>query len=322
MTRTVSVAGLAARPGTLSVVEAPGSAGSAAATVILFPGDLSTSRAVMQRSPFLAEWSRWSCEDLALLLARRWPAYNAVVVHPPRAVDGFSCYDGFLTNLGETGDPTAGYDGSGSASAHLLAQLESLSDVCSATSPLHLIGFSKGAVPLNQLVAEMGGEGCAADSPAATLRDRVHSIVWLDPGLNHEPGPILLGSTRTDAALLQATARRVRDRTPHPPRLAVALTPYQRQPHGWLSSWAFTWRAWPPIRRESSAVAARRRFEGLLRAEGVPVACEDCLMDQPASLDTHFEVLNAFTAPWDGHALSHGDAQSVSDTPSCDGAAR
>lgn len=301
------VIGAASRPGTVSVV--PGTVGAAAPTVILLPGDVSTSREVMLRSTFLRKWSRWSCEDLALLLSRRWPACNAVVIHPPRSMDGFSCYEGWLEHLTETGDPSTGYGdsgASGSACAHLLAHLAQVPDVCSSSSPLHLIGFSKGTVPLNQLLAEIGsagedGEAATGDSssPAAELLRRVDSMVWLDPGLNVEPGPILLGGTHADAELLRAAARRMRARTPRPTRLAVALTPYQMQPQGWLRSWAFVWTSWPFLRRESNALGMRRRFERLLRREGVALACEDCLMDWPPSLENHFEVLNAFTAaPW------------------------
>ena len=298
MVKVSVVHGHAARPGTVSVVAAQ-NAPATPATLVLLPGDISTAHATMIGSSMLAQYSAWSCENLAKLLARRWPTYNAVVVHPPRAVDGFSCYDDWLSNLDQTGDPAAGYDGSGTACAHLLAQLNKLPDVGSS-SPLHLIGFSKGAVPLNQILAEIGGEsGAGDDSPAGRLLARIDTMTWLDPGLNREPGPILLGSTAADTALLRIAGMRMRARASRSPRLAVTLTPYQMQPRSWLRSWSFVWHSWPPIRRESDAVAARRRFERLLRRESVLVACDECLTERPPSLENHFEVLNAFTAPWD-----------------------
>ena len=279
--------GHASRPGTLSVVTAAG----APPTLVLFPGDISTARDAMLGSPDLAEWNAWSCEDLAELLSRRWPEYHACVVHPPRSVDGFSCYDHWLTSLDATGDPVGGYDGSGSACAHLLTLLLAVPEL--SASPLHLIAFSKGAVVLNQIVAEMGG---SSDS-AQDLCDRVNSYVWLDPGLNREPGPILLGG-QSDASLLHSAAQRMRKRKPSAPRLSVALTPYQLQPRSWLRSWKLAW-SWPPLRRESEAAAAQRNFAHLVRAEGLDVRCERYLTDRPASLDNHFGILDAFAAPWD-----------------------
>ena len=299
----VRAMGHASRPGTFSVVAANNNAANIA-TIVLFPGDISMARELMASDPGLAEWKAWSCQDLALLLARRWPSCHAIVVHPPRSMDGFSCYDHWLRHMSETGDPVDGYDAvNGTACRHLAAQLEQLqSDLpgFGKASPLHLLAFSKGAVVLNQLLAELGGEAAASND----LMERVASWVWLDPGLNKEPGPILLDHEPH----LRGVASRMRARALRPPpRLAVALTPYQLQPQQpFLRSWRWRWRRWPPlVRRESAAAAARLRFERVLSEEGVAVACEDCLRKEPATLATHFEVLNAFTAPWEEEREEH-----------------
>ena len=308
----VRAVGHASRPGVLSVVAANShdSAATNIAAIVLFPGDISTARELMARDLALAEWQAWSCQDLALLLARRWPSCHTIVVHPPRSMDGFSCYDHWLRRLDETGDPVDGYDGvNGTACSHLTAQLAHLQPSLPGfgkTSPLHVLGFSKGAVVLNQLLAELGGGEAASgsDESRIELMGRVASWVWLDPGLNKEPGPILLDHEPH----LRGVASRMRARALRPPpRLAVALTPYQLQPQQpFLRSWRWRWRRWPPlVRRESAAAAARLRFERVLSEEGVAVACEDCLRKEPATLATHFEVLNAFTAPWEEEGEEH-----------------
>ena len=136
---------------------------------------------------------------------------------------------------------------------------------------------------------------------------RVESYVWLDPGLNKEPGPILLSEP---TCVLRAVASRLRDRSAGPPRLAVVLTPYQMQPRTWWRSWRWrSWCRWPPIERESEAVRARRRFAATVQSEGLAVQCDDCLTGRPASLGNHFEVLNEFSAPWESLAVEESAAQ-------------
>ena len=130
---------------TVSVVNA---GAAAIATIVLFPGDISAAREKMLRDPIVAAYSQWSCEALSQLLARRWPRCHAVVMHPPRRSNGFSIYEGWLSRFDETGDPVGGYDGSGTACARLLAELDELQPLLPrlATLPLNLVAFSKGTV--------------------------------------------------------------------------------------------------------------------------------------------------------------------------------
>jgi hypothetical protein len=301
---TVQVLGHGSRPGALSVVETA----SAAATAVLFPGDISAPRAALLSDSSLARFEPYCVEQLAASLANRFPSCTTVVVHPPRNVDGFSCYDGYLERLTETGDPADGlYESGGSCCEHVLALIRSAEQQCPGVSarPLHLLGFSKGAVVLNQLLAEIGA---SAASPAAeALLAATASWAWLDPGLNL-PGPIFL----EEPAALRRAARRLCARAPAAPTLSVALTPYQLEKDddeaeeaGWRSLYVAVARRWLPAGwlpaewSESAAVRGLRRFERAMAKEGVVLARERCVLDQPASLEGHFAVLDTFSAPWE-----------------------
>jgi hypothetical protein len=304
----ISTRAVGSSPNALSVV----SAASAKAVVILFPGDVSAARVEMLESAEWRQWSHFSCEDLAGLTAKRWPHCHCVVVHPPRNRDGFSHYDGWLRQLDAFGDPVD-YAGRG-ACARLLGLLGDAEDAglqgAGSKLPLHVLAFSHGTIVLNQLMAEMGGPD--AVGAAQHLARRVATLCWLDPGLCNEPGAgILLGSARGgDQGLLRAVARRLHARLAQPPHLAlhIALTPYQLQPRSWLSgAWRWVW-GLPFLVHDSDAAAATRQFERALLCEGlegIAITTERCLCDQPASLAGHFEVLNAFAAPWEDH---HADS--------------
>ena len=255
----------------------------------------------------------------------------------PIPADGFVCYDGWLPELDQHGDPVGGYRPDGGRACELLldhirraqsALMDAALHGGAASSsspgpgpgelPIRLVSFSHGTVALNQVFAEMGGKDLGRGTAARHVLERTESLVWLDPGLAQEPGAgILLG----DRALLRAGARRLRERDAQggaglrgAPQVAVALTPYQLQrPASWLRGWRLAW-GWPPIMRESAASAARRRFLRALRNEGFGATSvddaaavapsrvlhsEDCLVDREPSLESHFAVLAAFTAPWD-----------------------
>ena len=265
------------------------------ATVVLFPGDISAARADMLADPQLRQWSQWSCEDLCRTLATRWPGSHIAVVHPPRSVDGTSMYDGWVP-IDDNGDPLC-YERRGNACCRLLNALLSAEPLLSGVDrlPLNVVAFSHGAVVLNQIVAEIGSEepGVDGQGAPAQLANRAMSLVWLDPGLAKEPGAGILGD--------EALARRAAARLSRPPRtchLHVALTPYQLQTRSWWGSWRLGWR-WPPLVRESDACAAARGFQRAAQRDGTTVTIEHCVMDRPSSLEGHFAVLEAFTAPWE-----------------------
>ncbi|KAL3892738.1 MAG: hypothetical protein SGPRY_014835, partial [Prymnesium sp.] len=196
---------------------------SSAATAVLFCGDLTRERASMLSHPSLAPFARFCAERLTSKLASRLPGWSTVLVLPPRSVDGFSCYDcGFLDAVNITGDPLNGaYSTDGSCCSHVLSLLRYASETYAglASKPVHLLGFSKGGVVLNQILAEWGAEEIQPD-PAQLLLSAA-SLSFLDPGLNGE-GPIFLD----DRPVLRRVAHRLRARLPSPPRLLVSLTPY------------------------------------------------------------------------------------------------
>lgn len=312
----------------LSVISAVANGANGAAptaTIVLFPGDISAPREEMLRDAQLAKYSSWSVEGLARRFAARWGANcHIVVVHPPRAVDGHSIYKGWLPNIDDaSGDPIGSYgipadNGSVRVTAcdmlndslHAANQAIGQTSDGVAASTIHLVAFSHGTVVLNQILAELGRcddplGGLVDDGTIATLQSAA-SFTWLDPGLAREPGAgILLGGSALRASLHRM--RRCGGNSGNNPRFHIALTPYQLQPSGWLR-WRWRW-SWPPLVRESEASGARRAMQRVLASEengnqygiggGFDFSSEDCLTGRPATLENHFEVLNAFSAPWD-----------------------
>ncbi|KAL1507025.1 hypothetical protein AB1Y20_007887 [Prymnesium parvum] len=286
--------GHASLPGRTCVVPRVG----ALETVVFFPGDLSLPKSEMLRDEMLRGYASWSAEDLTRTLAVRFPCYHTVTVLPSRHVLGFSCYDGgFLDQVNETGDPADGkYSSEGTCCAHVLALLLHTRARCPSlqSSRLHLLGFSKGGVVLNQILSELGAE--TVSTAAEQLLHMVASISWLDPGLNR-PGPVFL----EDSAQLRRAALRLAALAPSPPRLSVALTPYTSSTHRcgwWPSAAALLWLLLPRAWTESSTVAKLHQFEAALTLHGLPLRRQECSLHEPPSLRGHFAVLKDFHAPW------------------------
>eukprot|EP00438_Fugacium_kawagutii_P022795 Skav228500 [mRNA] locus=scaffold1092:347961:348554:- [translate_table: standard] len=193
--KTIKATGTNGQVNTLDVI-----LGRKSGTIVFFPGDISAGKEDMKADAECKEWIEWSTEAIAQLLARRFQFLNVVVVHPSRRRQGYSCYDHFLvTNL--NGDPRDGeYDSEGSACLHLLTLLEDLIakmgyEKRDLFSSLHLVGFSKGAVVLNQILAEFGAdidEGNANAELTAPLRllSVTRTITWLDPGMSDGWTPV------------------------------------------------------------------------------------------------------------------------------------
>lgn len=183
--KTIKATGADGQVNTLDVILRKAKSGS----MVFFPGDISTGREEMKADEEAKEWLEWSTEGIGQLLARRFQCLNIILVRPARMRQGHSCYDHFLTtNL--NGDPRDGeYDSEGSASLHLLMLLEDLTvqmgiPKSDFLSSLHLVGFSKGAVVLNQLLAEFGADSALEESPPFRLLSITRTIEWLDPGIS------------------------------------------------------------------------------------------------------------------------------------------
>lgn len=79
--------------------------------------------------------------------------------------------------------------------------------------PLHLIGFSKGGIVLNQLITE-----AAHNNQYHDFVSRLSSIHWLDSGNGSSPGAV-----PNDPSTLNAFSSSIT----HPLKLYVHVTPYQ-----------------------------------------------------------------------------------------------
>ncbi|XP_018424716.1 PREDICTED: UPF0565 protein C2orf69 homolog [Nanorana parkeri] len=65
--------------------------------VIYFPGDVQNYRDVMASHSENFRWKRWSLEDIATILSRRFPSSYIWIVKPSRMhLHKFSCYDHFV----------------------------------------------------------------------------------------------------------------------------------------------------------------------------------------------------------------------------------
>lgn len=129
--------------------------------------------------------------------------------------------------------------------------------------PLHLIGFSKGCVVLNQLLYELD----IADKDPV-LRDfvkKVKAMTWLDGG--HSGGS---NTWVTDPAIIKRLASL-------PVAVHVHVTPYQVQDE--MRKW---------IGKE------KRRFVELLHKAGSKASDTLHFDDEPKSIENHFRVLEVF----------------------------
>lgn len=131
-----------------------------------------------------------------------------------------------------------------------------------AALPLALVGFSKGVVVLNQLVAELG----AREPAACALCARADEMHFVDGGNGVERGAFPLGPDGLDALAREG------------PRLRVAChsTPYM------LRSAKQPWIA-----------AEREAFVRGLEERGMRAEVRDYFAKEPPSLDRHFAVLGA-----------------------------
>lgn len=129
--------------------------------------------------------------------------------------------------------------------------------------PVHLIGFSKGCIVLNQLLYEL--QGVENNAGVQSFISRVQTMTWLDGG--HSGGS---NTWVTDQAVLQKLAAlRI--------SVDVHVTPYQVKDE---------MRRW--IGKE------KRRFVELLHKAGAKVTDTLHFDDEPKSIENHFRVLEVF----------------------------
>ncbi|GIL73079.1 hypothetical protein Vretifemale_3298, partial [Volvox reticuliferus] len=270
----------------------------------------------------------WSPEShLTTLWSQLGSETSVLVVMPTTvAIGGQGCYGNFLAAMTAAGDPQGFKPQGCRATTHLGAILSACGYCCGcqdragmdssgasqskpAIAGIGLVGFSKGAVVVNQLLAEMawreesldvGAEASSALGPkveesepkpyqdkcwlpsaarpklppVAVLLDSIHAIHFLDAGLNCQ------GVHLTDARMIALLGKR-HSRWP----LVVHL-------HGTPRQWADRRRPW--------IVHERDRFLGLLREFGVPAFIHHYFAGQPPSLRQHFDVIRHVRLVMDG----------------------
>ncbi|XP_076470601.1 LOW QUALITY PROTEIN: mitochondrial protein C2orf69 homolog [Babylonia areolata] len=129
--------------------------------------------------------------------------------------------------------------------------------------PVHLIGFSKGCIVLNQLVHELESE--QDNSRIKKFIGQIQSMTWLDGGHS--------GGSNTWVTDPDAVGHLL----PLGISIHVHVTPYQVK---------------DPMRRWIGK--EKRRFVELLRKDGAKVADKLHFEDEPRSIENHFRVLEEF----------------------------
>ncbi|KAF1317746.1 Conserved developmentally regulated protein, partial [Globisporangium splendens] len=206
----------------------------AACTVLFFPGDvqdfeaamyvLRTSATVLRAlmSSTFSEFSEYAYEHVAERLVEKFGDKSNVWVFRPSQLyqNAFSCFDNFVASRNEFGAATS-YTSTGSAINHLLALMQNVRDTL-YNQEVHLVGFSKGVVVLNQLITELAvckREGFKSNNRREKLLSdistyhnffsKVCSIHWVDGGNGSQPGVVPLNEKALNT------------------KLVVHVTPYQ-----------------------------------------------------------------------------------------------
>lgn len=215
------------------------------------------------------------------------------VVFPSRIhEEGFSCYDTYLhQSTTPTGEPVNGlYLTTPPVAAHSLledlhlpacsgSEAGSIAPTACSDDGLHLVGFSKGGVVLNQIIAELAGGSDTCDPALEFLFRHLRGIHYVDVGLN-SPGAYL-----HDEATLRSFARGFVGRG-------------QPLPHVTLFG---TWRQWQD-RTRPHIDFERRAFAACLRRAGVGVSVQELTASSKTrstcsameALDVHMQSLVKF----------------------------
>ncbi|KAK9817136.1 hypothetical protein WJX72_010060 [[Myrmecia] bisecta] len=265
---------------------------NAKAVVVFYPGDQLQDRSLPAEVLRLQD-----PHNQARIMAKKFPGATIYVVMPSRLEAGCACFDHFLNKTTQTGEPL-GYQGS---SFKACSQLWSLLKHAGswkegANQPIiHLVGFSKGGVVLNQVLSELacfadlaaaGGSPSSAQQapqgaspavsatteaqlpqPMSAFLQAIAQLHFLDVGLNSR------GAYMTDARVIASLGRQVQQ-----PRLQIFL-------HGTPRQWDDARRPWIP--------QEKNMFVRLLDSSGVLVVEHKYFKGQEPSLLMHFEVIDA-----------------------------
>ncbi|ETK83221.1 hypothetical protein L917_11317 [Phytophthora nicotianae] len=260
---------------------------TACCNAIFFPGDVQDFKATMDAGPF-ADYSDYAYEAVAGLLSEKFGSTcNVWVVRPSRFKHGaYSSFDNFVTT-NEYGAATK-YDPTAFATKHLASLMQNTQATLrrqgvnvSTALPMHLLGFSKGGIVLNQLVTELvrysfnkKRSNCGQvrqGSVFASTRQffaAIYSIHWLDAGNGS-----LVGAMPTEETALAVLSRYEQL------RLFVHVTPYQYEA-----------RQRPWIKTEVNS------FVNKMNVLGADIQLIIYYEGDEGSLASHFHILQDFEA--------------------------
>ncbi|TKS67547.1 UPF0565 protein C2orf69 -like protein [Collichthys lucidus] len=162
--------------------------------VVFFHGDIQNFQEEMAVQPEGSQWLRWSLEQVALTLGRRFPDRHIWVIRASHMyLHKFSCYQNFVESNMFGAPEHSPYSPDLSAFHHLRALLSHGMERANLPNPLQpqgdsipsgfsltLVGFSKGCVVLNQIVYELSG--ARADPQVSHFVKRIADMYWLDGG--------------------------------------------------------------------------------------------------------------------------------------------
>lgn len=223
-------------------------------------------------------FQEYSFEHTIDILRAKYDQCNIVLVAPSHVErGGFSCFRNFTLNLTFYGAvqactychfiPSTSFlycvdETNGHACEYLV---ELLSQLELRDRPLHLIGFSKGGVVLNQFVSELGRPDVTG--PVNTLFSMVETMHWIDSGNGSLIHALPVGDP---TAITRLSSYRT--------QVFIHTTPFQ------IKS---TQRPW--IKQEVET------FTALLKQHEIRVQSLSYFKEQDArDLNTHFQVLTAF----------------------------
>lgn len=262
--------------------------------VIFFGGDVQNYPEVMSQHRTNNIYIHWNLESTARILAKRFVDSLIIVIKPKEMLlNTFSIYSNFVefdqdgipmlfTNTNSNGLTHVSklyskaleiyenkQDCDLDKSSHVLCDsVSEKSDArpvigCLAELPVSFVGFSKGCVPLNQILFEVATKHLSPET--SDFVSKIKSVYWLDAGHNGRQDTWI-----TSDFVLQKIASTTME-------LFVHITPYQIKDIN---------RPW--IGKE------QRKFIQKLKALKADVTETRHHFDEPGSLDLHFSILTEF----------------------------
>mmetsp|Transcript_1774 Transcript_1774/g.2407 ORF Transcript_1774/g.2407 Transcript_1774/m.2407 type:complete len:740 (+) Transcript_1774:367-2586(+) len=132
--------------------------------IVFFPGDVQDLEDIMLSKPQTTPYAQHSLENTARILQERNPCAGLFVIRAAQLLNGiYASYENFVLSSAKDMGAAIRYDPNGTACKHLLGLLKYCEDAIRKYTgtdpqlhlPLELVGFSKGVLPLNQLVTEL-----------------------------------------------------------------------------------------------------------------------------------------------------------------------